>query len=87
MLLTEYVNLTINPNNYKYLLSIGYSGLTMNEKMIIPVNHLSTNSGYLVDVKCDICGKEKKSQYRRYIKSFNSGGYYACCPKCASEKK
>ena len=50
MLLTKNVEITINPNNYKYLKSIGFSELKINDKIIIPTNNLSKGSGKIVEV-------------------------------------
>ncbi|MCF7866979.1 hypothetical protein K9L67_06160 [Candidatus Woesearchaeota archaeon] len=87
MLLTKKVKLRINTNNYKYLNLLGYKNLKMNEYLTIPTNHLSEGSGYKVKVKCDICGKEKMLQYRRYLLSYNNGGYYACSNSCNIDKR
>lgn len=87
MLITKTVNLRINPNNYKYLLSIGFSNIKINDIIEIPVHKLSIGSGHKVEVKCDICGKEKVLSYRRYMLSFNNGGYYSCSNKCNIEKR
>jgi len=87
MILDKNANLRVNPNNYKYLLELGYNNLKCNEIIKIPVEHLSDGSGHKILVKCDICGKEKYLQYRRYFKSFDVGGYYACSNKCNFEKK
>jgi len=87
MLLTNKVSLRINNNNYKYLETLGYKNLKMNEYLTIPTNHLSEGSGHKVKVKCDICGKEKMLQYRRYLLSYNNGGYYACSNSCNIDKR
>lgn len=87
MLLTDKVKVKINPNNWKHLQLLGYDNLKKNNVIEIPVNHLSDGSGHKVLVKCDVCGKEKDLSYRRYLKSYNNGGYYACSNKCNLEKR
>lgn len=87
MIITEYATLKINPNNYKYLISLGYNNIKINDFLEIPVNKLSIGCSYKISVKCDVCGKEKMLSYSRYMKSFNNGGYYACCNKCNLEKR
>ena len=87
MILTKEVNLTVNPNNIKHLKNLGYENLKVNENIVIPIEHLSKGSGYKLEVKCDVCGKEKLLSYRRYMLSFNNDEYYACSNKCNFEKK
>jgi hypothetical protein len=87
MILTETVKLRVNQNNYKYLLSKGFNNIKINDFIDINVNDLSKNSGHIINVKCDICGEEKTLQYRRYLKSYNNGGYYSCSNKCNIEKR
>jgi len=43
-------------------------------------------SNIKIDVKCDVCGYEKKLSFRSYNKNINNGGYYSCSPKCCKSK-
>lgn len=87
MILTKDINLTINPNNIKHLNNIGYSGLTMFEKINIPLEHLSSGSSYRINAVCDVCEKEISVTYRHYNVSISKGGYYCCSNKCNFDKK
>ena len=77
MILDKIIRIKINNYCINHYRKIGY---IINEYDIIdiPVEHLMTTSHQIINVKCDVCGKEKKLQYRRYLLSFNNGGYYAC---------
>ena len=49
---------------------------------------LSSGSNKTINVKCDICEKEKMLQYRVYIKNTkNLTEPYCCSEKCANEKR
>lgn len=40
-----------------------------------------------IEVKCDVCGKERGNlMYREYLKNLKSGGYYSCQGRCSSDK-
>lgn len=47
---------------------------------------LNTGSHIEIEVKCDVCGNNKKLSYQKYIKNIKNGDFYACCSKCAQEK-
>ena len=57
MILTERIDLTINPNNVKHLTNVGYTGLTMFEIINIPLEHLSSGSTHRIDAICDVCNE------------------------------
>lgn len=84
MILDEYIKIKTHTRLKKYYENLGYD---MNyEYVTILVEHLTKNSHCKILVKCDICGKEKIATYSKYLKGFDNGGYYACCPKCAQGK-
>ena len=58
-----------------------------NKENIIPIEKVNPNSHLMVDVICDVCGKELKTQFRRYNKSLKNGGYYSCSSKCSVKKR
>jgi hypothetical protein len=58
-----------------------------NKENIIPIDKVNPNSHLMVDVVCDVCGKELKTQFRRYNKSLKNGGYYSCSSKCSGKKR
>lgn len=49
------------------------------------VEHLLPTSQVIVNVKCDVCGIEKKMKYKDYYESFSCRGYYTC-KNCKSKK-
>jgi hypothetical protein len=86
MILTKEVNLKINSMHFKHLKKFGYDNFKKNEIITIPVEHLPRTSSYEIDVKCDVCGKEKLITYHRYLLSFNKGGCFVCSCKCSTIK-
>jgi len=47
------------------------------------IDQLTKGSNKKIDVKCDICGKEKLLGYNVYLKNLSHGNYYACSAKCS----
>lgn len=73
----------LNINHYKEL---GYD-VKIHDIITIPVEHLSPQSNKRVNVKCDICGREKNIKYQSYALGTKFGKtYYACSEKCAQNK-
>lgn len=60
--------------------------LSIGNKILVPVNTLTKGSHIKVLCKCDVCNKEKKIMYQKYLKNIKNGGYYACSSKCAQSK-
>lgn len=85
MLVTKEVKIKVNTSQLKHFKNIGVD-VVANQEITIPIEQLPEGSHLYVECKCDICGKIKKNQYRRYLKSINNGGYYSCSTKCALEK-
>jgi len=54
--------------------------------LTIKIEDLIKSSRLYINVKCDICGLEKRIQYLKYNENYNNCGVYACSPKCASFK-
>ncbi|MDY0268811.1 DUF7487 domain-containing protein [Trichloromonas sp.] len=84
MIIDEYI--TVNNRKLKnYYKSIGYDVSTDNS--IVKITDLPHSSHYKIDVKCDICGKTKKTQYHNYYKNTNGlKEDYCCSKKCANNK-
>lgn len=84
MIIDEYVVITVNKKNIEYYKSKGYNitdkKLRINTKDLIPGSHLKIN------VKCDICFKEKEIIWREYYKSYINGDLYCCSSKCSQVK-
>jgi hypothetical protein len=62
--------------NKEYYKNKGYN---VNESLLeINVRDLPDKSNIKIEVKCDICNREKKIQYNGYLKNIKNGGYYSC---------
>jgi hypothetical protein len=85
MILNEKVKSPTNNRNYKKFISLGYK-FDIGSDILVDIEHLSDNSRSLVDVKCDICGFEKKIKYCDYNKNYKKHNIYACSVKCANIK-
>jgi len=53
------------------------------DEYILPIEKLWLNSNYKINVKCDICGKEKKLSFSSYNKNIEKYNIYSCSNKCA----
>jgi len=61
MILDTQVEITLNSKNKQKLINLGYEG-KVKDKIKISIEHLSTGSTCEINVKCDICSKQKKSK-------------------------
>jgi hypothetical protein len=86
MLLTKELKFRIAGNVVNYYRENNID-VTFNQVNTLPIELVNPNSHLIVDAKCDVCDKEVKIQYRRYIQSINRGGYYTCSSSCGSEKR
>ena len=86
MILDEYIEVTWQPKNKENYINRGYVFTKLNDKLIVKVCDLSHGSNCIINVKCDICGNEKKLAYYNYLKTIKSGGYYGCSGKCSAKK-
>ena len=85
MVLTEKVLIRMRPKMLKTYYSLGYY-CKLDDIIEIKIEDLTKGSKAIIDVKCDICGLEKKLPYRVYIKNIKNGDYYCCSKKCGEEK-
>lgn len=81
MILDNNVLIKKHPHYYKLILEL-YNNIDF-EYYKIPIERLSKNSHIKINVKCDICGKEKKLTYSKYIKNIKKYNIYSCSEKCA----
>lgn len=58
----------------------------MNDSVTIPINKLWKSSNIEINVKCDICGSERKLQYNLYNKNIKKYNIYCCSNKCSHVK-
>lgn len=85
MILNEEILIKVNSAQLKHLKNKGLN-VSIGDEINIPVNYLSDGSNIKIDCLCDVCGKQNKMVYRRYLRSMSNGGYYSCSPKCAQNK-
>ena len=87
MIITERVNVTINSSNIKHYKSLGYDNIKVRDNINIKVSELTRYSVVVVDVICDICNKERKITYVRYLQNIKKYNIYSCSRKCANIKR
>jgi hypothetical protein len=85
MIIDTNVEIILNSRNIKRLIYLGYNG-KIGEKIKISVEHLSTGSKCKINVKCDICGKEKYVNYLNYNKHTKNGKSLYYCINCKEIK-
>ena len=84
MILDKEIEITLgyNLNHYSIL---GYKDIKKGNKLFVRVEDLPQISPYKVNVKCDICGKEKRISYFSYTRNIKKYNLYTCA-KCATIK-
>jgi hypothetical protein len=85
MILNEFVKIKLNGKTKKYYEERGY--LFINNETNVKIEDLSINSNVIINCKCDICCKEKKIKYQKYIKNISNMNIYTCSSKCSTIKK
>jgi len=85
MIITKEVNVVIIGKTLKYFRNLEYK-VNVGDVIRIPIEHLNRKSRIKIDVKCDVCGKEKMLAYQKYTKSIESYNYYSCSQKCGVNK-
>ena len=87
MILDKNIQIKVSSSYFKKLLDLGYKDIKFGDIITIPILHLSKGSGEIVNVKCDVCGTEKKLKYGTYQKNFSHGNIYCCSMKCVRKNK
>lgn len=85
MIITREVDVVIIGKTLKYFRDLEYI-VNVGDVIKIPIEHLNRKSRIKIDVKCDVCGKEKSLAYQKYTKSIESYNYYSCSQKCSVGK-
>ena len=87
MVLTEKVKVKIATSNIQYYKNIGYP-VNLGDEIVVNYYELPKKSNIEIEIKCDICGIEKKSTnnaYNRYLNSSPDNKYR--CVKCKSDMR
>lgn len=85
MILDNSVNIRINASNFKHYIQY-YKDIECGSTINVSIKNLHIGTDTKINVKCDICGTEKKLSYKIYLKNFSKYQKYACCRKCAQFK-
>ena len=99
MILDEYVKVILNPSNIKHFENLGYEipryrdkkgrmSIKIGTEIMVKVSDLSLGSHCLINVACDICGKQSVLGYRVYLKNTKKYNLYTCkdCSLVKTEK-
>ena len=65
MILSKKIKVKINPSNYKHYAK-HYEDIKIKDVLYVNLIHLTKGCNSLLDVKCDICGIDKKILARIY---------------------
>jgi hypothetical protein len=84
MIIDKYCTIKINSKNIEYYKIKGYD--TENKEIEIETKDLTPGSHKVINVKCDICNKEKSITWKEYYKSYSNGFLYCCSSKCSQYK-
>ena len=84
MIIKEYVEIIAS---YYYIKRLENSNnIKKGDIITVRISDLSSRSHVIIDVRCDVCSKDKKISYSSYNKNISNGGYYSCSQSCASDK-
>lgn len=80
------MKIKVTKKNIEYLKLRGYNSIFLNDFVEIKTIDLNPGSHTIIDVECDVCGKQKKLMFQKYYKNIKNGGFYACSSICANNK-
>jgi len=86
MIIQKTIKFKVNSKDIKYYNNLGYN-INSCVEIEIPITDLQKGSSREIDVKCDICGIEKKLSYKTYNINIKNSNIYCCCEKCANAKR
>ncbi len=85
MILTKEIKVKLTQFNYHHYKRLGYD--TENRLfLMIKIEDVGNRTPTRIDVKCDLCGKEKNINYRKYTDNISKYNIYTCSNKCAMFK-
>lgn len=85
MILTEKLVIKLTGTQGNYYNNLGYN-CKNGDVIEIHVKDMPKGSHTKINVKCDICGKEKELIYKQYNKNISKYNLYSCSEKCANFK-
>lgn len=84
MILDKFISIKPSNKNRSYYL---YKGYDVSNDINVKIEDLPTFSHYKINVKCDVCGKEKELIYHKYMKNTKMNTiHYSCSQKCSVSK-
>lgn len=86
MIIDKEVEVKIGSKNLNYYKNLGYI-VNFGDLIHIKIEDLYKSCKSLVNVKCDVCGKIKKIEYRSYLKNVRNYPVYCCDTSCAKIKE
>jgi hypothetical protein len=85
MIISKEIEVTINYLNINHYKSLGFD-VRIKRKVIVKVENLPSQSNKKIQVKCDVCGKEKFLSYQKYNKNISKYNLYCCNTSCSQIK-
>jgi len=85
MLKDKEILVKVYNNTISYYKNLGYD-CKVNDVISIKIEDLPKQSTYKVLAICDICGKEKLVEYRKYMNNIQNKNFYVCSLSCAQSK-
>ena len=86
MIISKEVYISWNAKNKKYYRSLGYVFTKMNDKFLVKIKDLTSNSCAIITLKCDYCGEIYNVKYYTY--NNRKDKTKDCCgnPDCTKQK-
>ena len=84
MLKDNKIEVDISYRNITHYLKLGYEAY-LNNKLEILTEHLPSGSHFVVDVICEICKKNNKIRYHKYLENKKRHNFYGC-KSCSRQK-
>lgn len=86
MIISKEVYISWNAKNKKYYQSLGYVFTKMNDKFLVKIKDLTSNSCAIITLKCDYCGEIYNVKYYTY--NNRKDKTKDCCgnPDCTKQK-
>lgn len=74
----QYFEIRLSGRTIPYYRKLGYDIKNVNDKITVPVEHLSSGSGVIIEAYCDYCGEIFTRRYYRYLISKSDDGLDNC---------
>ena len=84
MIKNNKITINISYRNKTHYLKLGYNP-DLNKKLEVDISHLPSSSHQKIEVICEICSKENKITYHKYILNKKRHGFYGC-RSCSRQK-